>query len=305
MLPGHTNWVEGCNLSPDGKVAATVSMDSTVKLWDAQAGKLLHTLTGHENAVQHGRVPGGRQETGDVQPRPHHSDLGRQFRHHVSDHRDDPHGGGLRSGRDVRRRRPSSPRRGTRRAGSSTRPPARRNKRASSRAPLSNREQLSAVVDGLLARTARALAVCGEEKAIKLLDSNTWPVAASAGGGHDDAISRVVFSPDGKTLASAGFDRNVILWDALKGTKKQILRRAHRLGLLGRLLARWQTGQAGDERPRQDDPPVGREDRQARRHAQQAQGRRPRRGLLPRQHPGWPRRQAPTSPSVSGTSPNV
>ena len=37
--------------SPDGEILATVSQDSTVRLWDATTGNPIRTLTGHTGGV--------------------------------------------------------------------------------------------------------------------------------------------------------------------------------------------------------------------------------------------------------------
>lgn len=53
-LEGHSELVYAVAVSPDGKVLATGSFDKTVRLWDADSGKLLKTYggpTGHQNLV--------------------------------------------------------------------------------------------------------------------------------------------------------------------------------------------------------------------------------------------------------------
>jgi WD40 repeat protein len=48
---GHADVVLGMDFCPDGKTLATCSYDRTVKLWDTDTGKLLHTLKEHSDAV--------------------------------------------------------------------------------------------------------------------------------------------------------------------------------------------------------------------------------------------------------------
>lgn len=44
-LEGHSSWVASVAFSPDGRLLASGSNDSTIKLWDPRTGAELHTLT--------------------------------------------------------------------------------------------------------------------------------------------------------------------------------------------------------------------------------------------------------------------
>lgn len=52
ILPvGHTDGVVSAQFSPDGKKIATNSHDNTVKIWDAESGKILIDIVGHSKYV--------------------------------------------------------------------------------------------------------------------------------------------------------------------------------------------------------------------------------------------------------------
>jgi len=58
---------------------------------------------------------------------------------------------------------------------------------------------------------------------IKVRDASSGKVLQSFAG-HSDEIKRIVYSPDGKWLASAGKDKTIILWDAASGKPVQTLK---------------------------------------------------------------------------------
>jgi WD40 repeat protein/serine/threonine protein kinase len=60
-LRGHTGPLRSVAYSPDGKRLATASNDRTVRIWNAQTGKVLLTLSGHhDNVTQVAFSPDGR-----------------------------------------------------------------------------------------------------------------------------------------------------------------------------------------------------------------------------------------------------
>jgi WD40 repeat protein len=50
-LKEHTGWVNAVAVSPDGRTIISGSRDRTVKVWEAESGRLLRSLEGHTNDV--------------------------------------------------------------------------------------------------------------------------------------------------------------------------------------------------------------------------------------------------------------
>ena len=83
----------------------------------------------------------------------------------------------------------------------------------------------------------KLLATADADHTVRLWDARTHTLVAALEG-HTETVFSVAFSPDGRTLASAGSDGTVRLWDVAERKAAEEADRAHRAGLLRRLLAR-------------------------------------------------------------------
>ena len=52
VLVGHTDEITGAAWSPDGAWVATISADTTVRIWDGKTGQIIQTLFDHEDEVE-------------------------------------------------------------------------------------------------------------------------------------------------------------------------------------------------------------------------------------------------------------
>jgi WD40 repeat protein len=52
-VDAHTKWMRDVKAAPDGKVVASVADDMVCRLWDAESGKMLHELRGHQEKTPH------------------------------------------------------------------------------------------------------------------------------------------------------------------------------------------------------------------------------------------------------------
>lgn len=217
-LKGHTTWVEGVALSPDGKRIATASHDNLIKLWDADSGKLVTDLTGHRGIVNTVLFSADGKKlyscSHDLSVRVWTADGA------AEDVFENAHAEriyGLAVTKDGAQIVSGSWDRTTKLHDVTSREVIERIQ------PRRYRPETEFPIFAVsVSPDGKRLAVCGEERLVKVIDAATGRTVHLLEG-HEDVVGRAVFSPDGKTLATAGFDGDVILWDVETGKLRQKL----------------------------------------------------------------------------------
>ena len=195
-LKGHNDSyaIASIAYSPDGKMLAganhaTDKSTITVRLWDAHTGQLLNTLNGPEHGVTSvafaldGKLSVGAGYNNTVAIKLLDSGTGQPFN-----------------------------------------TPDRRHDLVTSVALARPLRRVSVAIDSLHRPASVAFAPDGktlaasasDDGAIKLWDARSGQLLNTLNG-HKGEVTSVTYSPDGKTLASGGYDSAIKLWDARSG----------------------------------------------------------------------------------------
>lgn len=224
---GHTGPVTDVVFLSDGRRVASASMDATVRIWDTETGKELRTLTGHTDWVNRlALAPDGRllaSASGDESVRIWDVETGRevaQLKSHgdvVSAVAFSPDGKWVVSGNGVSKLRSwpinvvfwrTSDWREDHAIG----------------LPVDNMRGQQGVTGLSFSPDSRRLLACGVGPGSAGNHVRVFDVARGSQEfalQADNGFAKAVFSPDGRLIATAGFDGKARLWDSASGKEAQ------------------------------------------------------------------------------------